>query len=162
MTLSDLGNLGGFVSGIAVAITLIYLAVQVRLSTEIARATMRQSLVQNQIAHMSLRSTDPMIRAAFRKATAHEQLDEDERFALLFHATVGIRMWEASHSQLEHGMLSKEDWFVLRHIISTHLQLPIYRQALEPLGTRGVNPRFLAEVNRIIEQIPASIEGSPS
>lgn len=152
MTLSDLGNLGGLVGGIAVAGTLVYLALQVRLSAEIARATMRQSLVQNQIAHMSLRSTDPMIRTAFRKASAHEQLDDDEAFALLFHATVGIRMWEASHYQFARRMLSDDDWNSIREIMFIHFQLPIYRQALIRLGRRGVNPSFLAEANRIVEQ----------
>lgn len=153
MTLSDLGNLGGFISGLAVAVSIIYLALQVRLTADIARATMRQSLVQNQIAHMSLRSTDPMIRTAYRKATANEQLDDDERFALLFHATVGIRMWEASHSQFEHGMLAKEDWLTIRHVMSLHFQLPIYRQAFDRLGPGGMSPKYFAEVNRIIEKI---------
>lgn len=153
MTLSDLGNLGGFISGIAVAVTLIYLAIQVRQSSEVARATMRQSLVQNQISYMSVRSTDPMIRTAFRKASAHEKLNDDEAFALLFHATVGIRMWEASHSQLEHGMLDKEDWLTIRQMMSIHFQLPIYREALDRLGPHGVNPRFLAEASKIVDQV---------
>lgn len=152
MTLSDLGNLGGFISGIAVAATLIYLAVQLRQSSEIARATIRQSLVQNQISYMSLRSTDPMIRTAFRRATANEKLNDDEAFALLFHATVGIRLWEGLHSQLDHGMVAKEDWLAIRHVMSVHFQLPIYRQALDRLGPHGVNPRFLAEVSQIVEQ----------
>ena len=153
MTLSDLGNLGGFISGIAVAVTLIYLAIQVRQSSEVARATMRQSLVQNQISYMSVRSTDPMIRTAFRKASAHEKLNDDETFALLFHATVGIRLWEGLHSHLEHGMLAREDWLTIRHMMSVHFQLPIYRQALDRLGPSGVNPKFLAEVSQIVEPV---------
>lgn len=153
MTLSDLGNLGGFISGIAVAVTLIYLAVQVRQGSKIARATMRQSLVQNQISYMSLRSTDPLIRTAFRKAFTHEELNDEETFALLFHATVGIRLWEGLHSQHEHGMLAEEDWHTIRHMMSVHFQLPIYRQALDRLGPHGVNPKFLAEVSQIVEQV---------
>jgi hypothetical protein len=153
MTLSDLGNLGNLIGGIAVAATLVYLAVQVRQNSKIAQATVRQSLVQNQISYMSLRSTDPMIRTAFRKASAHEQLSDEEAFALLFHATVGIRLWEGLHSQLEHGMVAKEDWLAVRHIMSVHFQLPIYRQALDRLGPDGVNPRFFAEVRQIVEQV---------
>ena len=157
MTLSDLGNLGQLISAIAVVVSLIYLAVQIRQNSEIARATMRLSLVQHQISYLSLRSTDPMIRTAFRKASAHEQLDEDEAFALLFHATVGIRLWEGLHSQRQHGMLSEEDWVTVRHVMSVNFRLPIYWQALERLGSQGVNPKFLVEVNQIVQQVQNSV-----
>jgi len=71
MTFSDLGSLGGFISGIAVAITLIYLALQIRQSSQIARASIRQAIVDNEIAYITPRSTDPTVRTAFRKASAH-------------------------------------------------------------------------------------------
>lgn len=79
MTLSDLGNLGGFISGIAVACSLIYLAIQIRQGSKIARESLRQSLAENQFAQLTLRATDPVIRTAFRKASVSEELTQGKR-----------------------------------------------------------------------------------
>ncbi len=49
MTLSDLGNIGESVGVIAVVVTLIYLAVQIRQNSATARAHIRQSLAELQI-----------------------------------------------------------------------------------------------------------------
>src|SRR5512132_2586664 len=98
MTLSDLGNLGQFISSIVVIITLIYLAFQIRQSSDIARASLRQSLAENQFAQITLRATDPVIRKAFRKASDSEELTQDEADALSAYAVAGIRQWEALYS----------------------------------------------------------------
>ncbi len=45
MTLEDLGNIGEFVGAIAVVLSLIYLAVQIRQSNALARAQSRQNLL---------------------------------------------------------------------------------------------------------------------
>lgn len=157
MTLSNLGNLGGFISGIAVIITLIYLAIQIRQSSKIARAALRQSLAENQFAQITLRATDPVIRTAFRKASVSEELTEDEAAALFAYAIAGIRQWEALYSQYEHGMIAAEDWRTTRQIMLTRFQLPIFRQAFNSLAPDGLNPRFLPEVSQIVEQAQNSL-----
>jgi hypothetical protein len=52
MTLSDLGDLGDFLGGIGVFITLVYLAIQVRRNTMAVRST---SLDSAYAAHMEFR-----------------------------------------------------------------------------------------------------------
>ena len=157
MTLTDLGSLGGFISGIAVAISLIYLAIQIRQGSKIARASLRQSLAENQFAQLTLRATDPVIRAAFRKASVSEALSEDETAALLDYAVAGIRQWEALYSQYEHGMVAAEDWRTTRQIMLARFQLPIFRQAFNSLAPDCLNSRFLPEVSQIVEQAQNSV-----
>ena len=156
MTLGDLGNIGGFISGIAVAISLIYLAIQIRQGSKIARASLRQSLAENQFAQLTLRATDPVIRGAFRKASGSQELSEDEADALMAYAVAGIRQWEALYSQYENGMVAAEDWHTTRQVMLARFQLPIFRQAFKSLATNGVNPRFLPELSRIVEQAQTS------
>lgn len=151
MTLSDLGNLGGFISGIAVAISLVYLAIQIRQGSKIARASLRQSLAENQFAQITLRATDPVIRAAFRTASVSEELSQDEAAALLNYAAAAIRQWEALYSQYEHGMVAAEDWRTTRQVMLRRFQLPIFRQAFNSFAPDGLNPRFLAEASQIVE-----------
>lgn len=157
MTLSDLGNLGGFISGIAVACSLIYLAIQIRQGSKIARASLRQSLAENQFAQLTLRATDPVIRTAFRKASVSEELTQDEAAALLAYAVAGIRQWEALYSQYEHGMVAAEDWRTTRQIMLTRFKLPIFQQAFNSLAPDGLNPRFLPEISQIVEQAQNSL-----
>jgi hypothetical protein len=47
MSLSDLGDLGGFVSAVAVVISLLYLAVQIRQNTRSPRAGAHQSITSH-------------------------------------------------------------------------------------------------------------------
>lgn len=157
MTLSDLGNIGGFISGIAVAISLIYLAIQMRQSSKIARASLRQALAENQFAQLTLRATDPVIRRAYRKASNSEELTEDEADALLTYAIAGIRLWEALYSQYENGMFSAEDWRTSRQVMLARFQLPIFRQAFDSFAPDSLNPRFLTEVRQLIEQAQNSL-----
>jgi hypothetical protein len=49
MTLSDLGNLGEFISAIAVVISLVYLAVQIRQNTRVVRASAEQAVFESGI-----------------------------------------------------------------------------------------------------------------
>jgi len=156
MTLGDLGNIGGFISGIAVAISLIYLAIQIRQGSKIARASLRQSLAENQFAQLTLRATDPVIRGAFRKAAGSGELSEDEADALMAYAVAGIRQWEALYSQFENGMVAAEDWHTTRQVMLARFQLPIFRLAFTSLAPNGVNPRFLPELSRIVEQAQTS------
>ena len=156
MTLGDLGNIGGFISGIAVAISLIYLAIQIRQGSKVARASLRQSLAENQFAQLTLRATDPVIRGAFRKAARSQELSEDEADALMAYAVAGIRQWEALYSQFENGMVAAEEWHTTRQVMLARFQLPIFRQAFKSLTPNGVNPGFLPELSRIVEQAQTS------
>ncbi len=46
MTLDDLGSLGEFISGLAVVVTLVYLAIQIRHNTRVVRSSMHQDMVE--------------------------------------------------------------------------------------------------------------------
>ncbi|HEY1287068.1 MAG TPA: hypothetical protein VGF58_02000 [Burkholderiales bacterium] len=152
MTLSDLGNLGQFISSIFVAISLVYLAIQIRQGSKIARASLRQALAENQFAQLTLRATDPVIRMAFRKASHSEDLTEDEADALLAYAVAGIRQWEALYSQYERGMVDAEDWRSTRQVMVQRFRLPIFQQAFDSLAPDRLNPIFLREVSQLVAQ----------
>ena len=46
MTLNELGSLGEFMSGLAVVVTLVYLAIQIRHNTRAVRSSMHQDMVE--------------------------------------------------------------------------------------------------------------------
>src|SRR5215469_17016584 len=85
MTLSDLASIGSFVSGIAVLVSLVYLAIQVRQNTRNLRAQTAVSHYQ-MVAHLDEMVADPRYLDAFDKGTRGDRnLNRDEflQFACL-------------------------------------------------------------------------------
>jgi len=68
MSLSDLASLGSFVSGVAVLISLIYLALQVRQAEKNQRSLMQQGQA-NRICDLLLRNSDPSLAMIYRKGS---------------------------------------------------------------------------------------------
>ena len=156
MTLGDLGNIGEFVGAIAVLVTLLYLAVQIRQSSATTRAHIRQSLAESQIQYINLRATDPFLRGALRKMFAGQELDEDEAFGLRVHAVAGLRMFENYFAQNTLGTMDPEDWRAMRVVLKGHCRFPAYREAFAVLEDSW-NAQFAAEIQSIIEENDGSV-----
>jgi hypothetical protein len=154
MTLDDLGNLGDFLGAIAVLVTLVYLAIQVRQSSAITRAHTRQSLAESQINYLNSRVTDPYLRAVSFKMYSGEELDAEETYALRVHITAHVRLFENYFAQFALGTMTPEDWRAMRQVMSNHFDLPAYRHVFSQRA--GVwNSDFAVEVNQILGEIDA-------
>ncbi len=72
MTLNELGSLGEFVGAIAVVISLIYLAIQIRHNTRAVQSTTHQAVLDGILrVSASLSDSEGMAQIS-RKATSHE------------------------------------------------------------------------------------------
>jgi hypothetical protein len=92
MSLSDLASLGSFVSGVAVLISLIYLALQVRQAEKYQRALMQQGRA-DRIVDVRLRLAEPGIADMSRRALRGEDLTalELSQFNSVFRAELAAR-----------------------------------------------------------------------
>jgi hypothetical protein len=77
MSLSDLASLGSFVSGVAVLISLVYLALQVRQAEKNQRALVQQARA-SRIADIHLRLAEPDMAAVYVKGQQGEDLSAVE------------------------------------------------------------------------------------
>jgi hypothetical protein len=108
MSLSDLASLGSFVSGFAVLISLIYLALQVRQTERNQQISIRHSRA-SRIVELELALADPAVANAwFQGSGSPEEITQTElsQFihlcrALLFH-------FEDSFYQREQGLLNDD------------------------------------------------------
>lgn len=78
MSIVELGALGEFVGAIAVVVTLVYLVIQVRLSS---RATASNAIAQaasDHMANMRSLAENPLLAAAFEKTQRGEGLESPE------------------------------------------------------------------------------------
>lgn len=88
MTLNDLGNIGELLGGIAVVVSLLYLAIQIRHSGQISRFEAHRSLSHDMASVLGNIAADPDLYRVWNVMTNHHERasDEDrERFGMLLY-----------------------------------------------------------------------------
>jgi hypothetical protein len=129
MTLSDLASLGGFVSGIAVVITLVFLLLQMRQTNLNQRALMQQM--------RSARSIDTILRQsdrylcetmafAFNNST---EMDETQTRSFVLSMTATLFNWEDSYLQLKTGTLDAASFESDENALRISVSIPAFRVA---------------------------------
>ena len=121
MTIQELGSIGEFVSSIAVLVTLIYLALQIRQNRQATVAsTMQTNRIQFQ--NIALANRDSMIAPIIVKADKGEPLTEEEEYRI------------SNHINLQWNLIFSE--FVQQQIGYTEGWTPSDRLALARLFHR--------------------------
>ena len=111
MDLTQLANLGEFIGGIAVLVTLIYLALQVNQNTRTLRASSTQAINDSTSGFLTAIALDGEATDIFRRGLIGESdLDANQttRFFLLMHAA--FRRYESAYLQYRMGALDASNW----------------------------------------------------
>jgi hypothetical protein len=114
MTFENLGNIGELIGGIAVVVSLFYLAIQIRRNTRSTRSAAFQSLVAAANQFNITIGQDPQVAAVFRRGLQGTgALSEDEQVQFIFLLTAFFRnlenmyahrfevAWEAKRRSME-------------------------------------------------------------
>ena len=111
MTLQDIGSIGELIAAIATVITLIYLAVQIRQSTEVARNTQSQEFVRWRIDLLAPAITDRDLMALWIRGGDHfDELDPVDQRRLIFFEWRAISGWSHYHRMREKGLIEDHQW----------------------------------------------------
>ncbi len=144
-----LANYGEFVGAIAVVITLVYLAIQIKQSSKIQKAQTHQ-----QIAHFRGQSIAAFIenkelRDAVAKAWSGQSLTEDES-AILYWFTIGsLRAYENDLYRHSQGVIDDREVEIMGKL----LELPHMRlQAVLARGVQTFSPELQEELRSLIEK----------
>ena len=129
MDLEALGNLGDFIGGLAVVVTLGYLAVQVRQNTrqlerssEVSAASAYQGTVAIITQINSRVSADrDLAELVFRGQDGLANLDEIDQYRYMAEFTTIFRLYESMNQQHEAGLVSQDQHASLRNRIRRHL-----------------------------------------
>ena len=158
--LDALGNIGDFIGGIAVVVTLLYLAHQVRQNTKSTHSASYQAIVSSmsvfsrELAFEEERS-DLFIKGLLRP----DELTESEqiRFSLLM--TSYFRSMENIHFQYQSHAIPDDVWEGWAHRIATSVQTPGCR-AWWQKEERAYSGRFRKYINEeamLVEKEPFSL-----
>ncbi len=125
MDIQVLGAWGEFLGGIAVILTLVYLAIQIRQNTTSVRVSSFQS-VTSQIADLNLAVLEHEEVAAIVNS-GDEKLDElsqsdGRRYAC--YQSAWFRHYENLHYQNTLGMLPDQHWRAFQRLLSNRMRRP--------------------------------------
>lgn len=153
MSLSDLASLGSFVSGIAVLISLLYLALQVRQTEKNQRGTIA-NVRASRTVDVVLRGTDPSIATALQKTFGGAQdLTPFELRQFTAYAGAFLINSEDTFLQRRHGLLEDDAYRAYRISVSSMMANPAFRLAWRMRRHRhGVE--FATFVDKVIAETP--------
>jgi hypothetical protein len=153
MTIQDLGAIGELVGGLAVIITLIYLAVQIRQNTRTHASLIRQNFydaTQRQILH-AIESRD-FNDLMHRGWTTNDTLSDSEQLQIMRRMQGVLMGYQGAYEQFRSGALPEKDWALARQILSTFWLLDGKAKNDAWEGLRAgpfFNEDFLAEVESL-------------
>jgi hypothetical protein len=155
MSLSDLASIGSLVSGIAVLISLIYLALQVRQAERNQQASIRQGRATRAV-DIILAAGEPSYAEALPKGTAgaaNITLAEFGQFTAIY----GAFLASAEDTFLQHneGLLSEAVFASFRESWRQTLAQPGVR-ALWKLRRHGFEAGFVAFIDTLMLEAPAA------
>jgi hypothetical protein len=107
VTLSDLANIGSFVSGIAVVVSLIYLALQVRHAQRTQRALMHQARTER-VINAALTSMQTEIADTVTKIVNSDELSSREMLQTYYYMRIQVAVVEDALWQYDAGFLDQE------------------------------------------------------
>ncbi len=160
MTLQDLGNIGEFVGAIGVVASLIYLAVQIRQSSNQIRENTNSVLA-------SAESQDAQVSSDFLQSLAENpglsrvwrlghsepsKLTEDESTQFVMLMGSAFYRLAGSFAQYKRGLLSADSWEPYDRLISRYLNSP----AVVEWWSRGDVPYARSFIDYVDARIPAT------
>jgi hypothetical protein len=111
VTIQDLGSAGEFVAAIATVVTLIYLAVQLRGSNRLAKASASRAPNSDLNAINAAFGTDPVFRDAMREilnGALRTELEPDQRTVLDFYLISITNIQEQLFREIRAGILEPD------------------------------------------------------
>jgi hypothetical protein len=154
MTLSDLASLGSFVSGVAVLISLVYLALQVRQAEKNQRAVINDGYA-SRLTDLLRWTAEPANSALMARVTAGETsftAEEVNRLGAIFRMV--LINTQATFQQYESGLLDKRSYETSMIVLKDgYLGRPVYR-ALWPRWAQLSSPDFRSAVEALLRDAP--------
>jgi len=156
MTLEQLGDLGDFLGGIGVVVTLAYLALQIRKNTQSVRSAALDSISTSISEFMDRVSQDPeLTKLWFDGLSGTVELSETDhrRFTLLLISLV--RRWENAFHQSRAGTLEASAWSGMSAGLAT-----VFSSPGAQVWWRSARGLFAADFAEFAERLLRENDGS--
>ena len=156
MTIQDYAALGDVIGSLAVVVSLVYLAVQVRQNTRGIRSAAHQHIVSANAA-VTLTPAQNLDFGAllWKGATDSSRLTEETQLAFNFWCWQYFAMIQATHQLYEAGAVEEALWQKELQRAVGGLKVPGFRQWWDAGGKRQLTPKFVSLVESTTLDIAA-------
>ena len=147
MTLEQGAYVAEIIGVIVVAVTLIYLSVQVRQGTELLRSESRQALVTNDVTSLASNFQNADV---FARYVSGEEMSAEDQLRMSFMFALDLRNREFEYFQYTNGLLDEETWLAYRHVILINHSTGHGRVWWDRIGRDIVDPTFAKLVDELL------------
>ena len=113
---------------VAVIVSVLYLANQVRQGTEVARSVARQGIADAAMAEASSVVDNPELAKLLYTEISGGSLEPHEEYRLQLFVFRSLRLYENVHYQFTRGMLEPEEWAAFRTNLELLFELNVYNR----------------------------------
>ena len=154
MSLSDLAAIGSFVSGIAVVISFIVLAVQVRQANRNQRSIIQQARTARNVESLQ-KMADAPISALLAQAEADPgSLSAEKIWSLYGYGAAVFWSYEDSYMQAKAGTLHADSWHSDLATLERILSFPWFR-VIWRMARDGMDQSYREYVDQVMARVPA-------
>jgi hypothetical protein len=149
MTLNEAYLISQIVAAVLVAPTLLYLALQVRQNTKQLKAAARYQFVEATGQINAVMAGETSAASVFRRGISdYASLDEDERWQFLIIIGQHLQIHSVMFELYEDGLLPETQWHNVRKDILSVVRSDGGKRIWEEFGKGGLDPKFVAYVER--------------
>ncbi len=153
MDWAAIGAVSEVIAAVAVVISLVYLAAQVRQANKIARATTRNAIAESAQALTRDIIDDREMAEIFVKHLNGEKLDAVEALRMAGRCYRDMRHWENIYYQVREGLLTAEEWSGFRKNLAALFAVEAYREYWEH-EAELYSEAFQEQIESIIPESP--------
>ncbi|MBY0568795.1 MAG: hypothetical protein K2P70_15875 [Hyphomonadaceae bacterium] len=157
VTLSDLAAIGNFIGGVAVVVSFVFLAFQLRQNTHNQRtsiAIQRTALTQE----LSISTISDNLEIWVRGGAADQSLTTEDVTRYQAVALMTFWLYEEHYYQRRDGMLDDERWATNINRLRAFMSLPGYRAAWRSIAELYFEAEFRRSVDEVMHAATATAE----
>lgn len=154
MSLSDLASLGSFVSGLAVLVSLVYLAIQVRQAEKNQRAVLNQGYISRVADYLRWYADSPVNELRTRVIAGETSFTAEELLRLQMAFRVTLLSAQDAYLQHRAGLVDPMTLDnSMRSVRNSWLSQPVYR-ALWLQQAPTIAPEFATMIETMLRETP--------
>jgi hypothetical protein len=154
MSLSELASLGSLISGVAVLVSLVYLAIQVRQAEKNQRAVLNQGYITRVTDYLRWYAESPINELRTRVIAGETSFTAEELLRLQL--ALRVTLLSAQDAYLQHRAGLVDEMTLdnsMRSVRNTWLNQPVYR-ALWLQQSPTIAPEFAAVIETMLRETP--------
>ena len=114
------------ITTISLLVSLLFVAIQINQSNHLAKATVRQTINDNDIEFLQSYLDEQVIPVANHKLNTGQELSEYEQQQIIWQQHINFRIFDNGYYQYKNGLLDESEWIKYMSIINTLIKTNPY------------------------------------